>query len=304
MIEGISILDIRREQLEAVRSFSREKDLWIEDHNPLTFVKYPLVSAVMFLETFMEAARMLYPYLRIRGVRQVRFMDMIQCPPGIPRPARISCRRVTTGLPEVLCDVSLAAQEISPAGRLTDRFTAYCEGQVILDGGEGGGGFSGDGLAGFPVRPDELRTGPMDHQQVLQWYKDRSGLEGRYRVLEFLDGTGPGVVRGRTTCRQTDDFANPPKAQYQYSPYLLEALLQLVGFYCVAMEMPDQRFMIPMEIGEMRFCRKCRVGERITMEARMRARNEHGFSWDARGLDEQGRTIMQVTDMRMQWVAE
>ena len=123
MIEGISSLDMRREQIEAVRSFSREKDLWIEDHKPLTFVKYPLVSAVMFLETFMEAARILFPYLQVRGVRQVRFVDMIQCPPGIPRPARISCRRITNGLPEVLCEVSLAAQEISPVGRLTDRFS-------------------------------------------------------------------------------------------------------------------------------------------------------------------------------------
>ncbi len=99
MIEGISSLDIRREQLEAFRSFSLEKDLWIEDHRPLTFVKHPLVSAAMFLETFMEAARILYPYLQVRGVRQVRFLDMIQCPPEVPRSSRISCRRVGNGLP-------------------------------------------------------------------------------------------------------------------------------------------------------------------------------------------------------------
>jgi hypothetical protein len=123
-------------------------------------------------------------------------------------------------------------------------------------------------------------------------------------VLESLDGAGPGVVRGRTIYRQTDDFANLPGAQYQYSPYLFEALLQLAGFYGVAMEMPEQRSMIPMEIGEMRFSRKCREGERITLEARMRAQNEQGLTWDARGLDEQGRTIMQVANMRMQWVSD
>ena len=49
--------------------------------------------------------------------------------------------------------------------------------------------------------------------------------------MEFLDGAGPGVVRGRTTYRETSDFANLRNAQYQYSPYLFEALLQLVGFY-------------------------------------------------------------------------
>ena len=304
LIEGISNLDIRREQLEARRSFSREKDLWLGDHQPLPFVKHPLVSAAMFVETFMEAARLLYPYLQVRGFRQVRFMDMIQCPPGVPRPARISCHRVTTVLPEVVCEVTLAAREISPAGRLTDRFTPHCEGQVILAGGDGDEECLGEIFPDFPIRLDELRTGPMEQKKVLEWYKERSGLAGRYRVLEFLDGAGPGVIRGQTVYRQTDDFASLPGAQYQYSPYLFEALLQLAAFYCVAMEIPVQRSMIPMEIGEMRFSRKCREGERITLEARLRAQNKQGLTWDARGLDEQGRTIMQVATMRMQWVSD
>ena len=303
MIEGISSLDLRREQLEAFRTFSRDKDLWIEDHQPLQFVKHPLVSAVMFLETFMEAARLLYPHLQVRGVRQVRFLDMIQCPPGVSRPSRITCRLVGTNPQEVLCEVSLAAQEISPVGRLTDRFTPHCEGQVILDGGAGAGCL-GEGFLDFPVRLDELQTGPMESATVLKWYQDHSGLAGRYRVMEFLEGAGPGVVRGQTIYRQTDDFAHLPNAHYQYSPYLFEALLQLIAFYCIAMKMPEQRSMIPMEIGEMRFCRKCRVGERITLEARMREQNEQGFSWDARAIDEQGRTIMQVATMRMHWVSD
>lgn len=303
LIDGIASLDLRREQLEAFRSFSRDKDLWIEDHQPLLFVKHPLVSAVMFLETFMEAARLLYPHLQVRGVRQVRFMDMIQCPPGVARPSRITCHRAVTNLREVLCEVSLAAREISPAGRLTDRFSPHCEGKVILDGGACEGCL-GEEFLDFPIRLDELQSGPMESATVLKWYQDHSGLAGRYRVLESLDGAGPGAVRGQTLYRQTDDFAHLANAQYQYSPYLFEALLQLIAFYCVAMKMPEQRSMIPMEIGEMRFCRKCRVGERITLEARMREQNEQGFSWNARGIDEQGRTIMQVTAMRMHWVAD
>jgi len=304
MIERISCLDIRREELEAFRSFSLEKDLWIADHKPFKFVKHPLVSAAMVLETFMEAARILYPHLQVRGVRQVRLMDMIQCPPGVPRPSRISCRRAGTGLREVLCEVSLATQEISPAGRLTDRFTSHCKGQVILDGGDSGGGYLEEGLPDFPVGLDELRTRPMDHKKVLKWYKDRSGLEGRYRVMEFLDGAGPGVVRGRTTYRKTSDFANLRNARYQYSPYLFEALLQLVNFYIVAMDPSERRSMIPSEIGEMRFLRKCQVGEQITLEARMRAQDDEGLAWDARGIDDQGRTIMQVYGLRMQWVSD
>jgi NAD(P)-dependent dehydrogenase (short-subunit alcohol dehydrogenase family) len=301
LIERISSLDIRREELEAFRSFSLEKDLWIADHKPFKFVKHPLVSAAMILETFMEAARILYPHLQVRGVRQVRLMEMIQCPPGVPRPSRIFCHRSGNVLQEVVCEVSLEAQEISPAGRLADRFTPHCQGHVILDGG---GGYLGEGFPDFPVRLDELRTKPMDHEMVRAWYQDRSGLDGRYRVMESLDGAGPGVVRGRTTYRETLDFAHLRDTCYQYSPYLLEALLQLVAFHGAATDPSERRSMIPLEIGEMRFSRKCRAGEQITLEARLRAENKEGVTWDARGIDNQGCAIMQVQNIRMHWVSE
>jgi malonyl CoA-acyl carrier protein transacylase len=298
MIERISCLDIHREELEAFRSFSQEKDLWIVDHRPFKFVRYPLVSAAMVLETFMEAARLLYPHLQVRGVRQVRLMDMIQCPPGVPRHARISCRRTGTDLREVHCEVSLETHEISPAGRLTDRFTPHYQGQVILDGGDG---HLGEGVRDFPIRQDELRTRPLDHEEVLKWYKDRSRLEGRYRVIDVLDGAGPGVVRGRTTYRETSDFANLRNARYQYSPYLFEALLQVVGFHFAAMDPTKRRSMIPMAIGEMRFLRKCCPGEQITLEARMRAEDKNSLSWDAVGIDDQGHAIMQVRNIMMHY---
>jgi len=144
----------------------------------------------------------------------------------------------------------------------------------------------------------------MDHKKVLKWYKDRSGLEGRYRVMEVLDGAGPGVVRGRTTYRETSDFANMQDARYQYSPYLFEALLQLAGFHMAAMDSSERRTMIPREIGEMGFLRKCRGGEQITLEARLRAQDSEGVVWDARGLDDQGSTIMQVQNMRLHWVSD
>jgi malonyl CoA-acyl carrier protein transacylase len=301
MIEGITSIDMRRGRLEAVRSFSLEKDLWMADHKPFKFVKHPLVSAAMALETFMEAARVMCPHLQVRGVRQMRFMNMIQCPPGILRPCRISCRRVDALPGQVMCDISLSAQEMSPTGRLTDRFTPHCMGQVILDGGQGN---LGEGFSDFPIRLDELQTQPMDHKKILQWYADCSGFEGRYRVIDSFDGAGTGVARGQTTYRQMSDFANLQNAQYQYSPYLFEALMQLVGFYIAAMAPTQRQAMIPVEVGEMRFLRKCREGEQIILEARMRIEDEKGFVWDARGIDDQGHTIMKIYGMRMQKVSE
>jgi hypothetical protein len=61
---------------------------------------------------------------------------------------------------------------------------------------------------------------------------------------------------------------------------------------------------IPAEIGEMRFSRKCRAGEQIILEARMRAQDNEGFTWDARGIDDQGRTIMRIYGIKMRWVSD
>jgi malonyl CoA-acyl carrier protein transacylase len=296
MITGVSTLDLRREELEATRTFTLEQDLWIADHRPFKSIVHPLVSAAMVLETFMEAARFLFPHLQVRGVRQVRFIDMIQCPPGVPRPARISCRRIDNGLREVVCAAVLTAPELAPSGRLTDRFIPHYQGQVILDGG---GSCAWEGLPDFPVRLDEL-NGPLDHGKVLQWYAERSGLAGRYRVLESLDGAGPGVVRGHTRYRQIQDFAHPGDTRYQYPVYLFEALLQLAGCYLAATDPAERRSTIPLEVGEMRFSRQCRTGELITLEARLRLKDEEGLTWDARGVDEQGSVIMQIHSLRMQ----
>jgi malonyl CoA-acyl carrier protein transacylase len=300
MIDGLFCLDLRREQVEASRSFSRQNDLWIADHRPLKSLAHPLVSAAMMIETLMESARILYPHLQVRGVRQVRFMDMISCPPDVPRSFRISCRRAGADPREVVCEASLSVKEISPTGRLADRFIPHCTGQVFL-----GGGCEelAEWFQDFPVRPDELRTQPVNHERVLKWYEDRTGLDGRYRVLEAVDGAGPGLVRGRTIYRETDDFAHLHAARYQYSPYLFEALMQLAGFHMLAIDPQDRRSMLPTEIGEMRFLRQCRPGEHITLEARLRIQDQESLTWDARGLDDQGRTIMQVRAMRMHWVS-
>ena len=80
--------------------------------------------------------------------------------------------------------------------------------------------------------------------------------------------------------------------------------MQLVGFHIAATDPSERRSIVPMEIGEMRFMRKCRAGEQIILEARMRSQNDDGLTWNARGFDDQDRTLMQVYGLRMQWVSE
>ena len=170
-------------------------------------------------------------------------------PPGAPRTAKILCRRADTSLREVSCEVSLSTPAISPTGRLTDRFTPDCQGQVSLDGG---GGDLGEELTDFPVRLNELQTPPMDQAQVLAWYEERSGLNGRYRVIGCLRARS-WVARGRTTYREAGDFAYLRYTRYQYSPYLFEALTQSVYFAIVAMDPSERRSCFSSRSGRLSF---------------------------------------------------
>jgi NAD(P)-dependent dehydrogenase (short-subunit alcohol dehydrogenase family) len=301
MIETISRIDMQKGELQASRSFTQAKDLWIQDHKPFKFLKHPLVSAIMAVETFMEAARVLYPHLEVRGIRDAQFLDILECPPGLTRSSEVSCRRVHASAGEVICEVSLASTEISPSGRVMERMQANYKALVLLHGTEH---FQVDELPGFPVKLDELDSRPMDSAEVVQWYQDRTDLRGRYRVIEDLNGTSLGAIRGRMIYREIQDFADPRQTRYQYSPYLLEALMQVVNFYIVMRDPSQERSMIPYRIGEMQFLRKCTHGEQITIEARMQDQNEAGISWNARALDERGKVVMQAKNIMMRWFSK
>jgi hypothetical protein len=300
LIETISRIDMTRGELQATRPFTQEKDLWIQDHKPFKFMKHPLVSAIMAVETFMESARVLYPHLAVRGIRDAQFLDILECPKGVTRSSEVSCRRVSASSGEVICEVSLASREISPSGRIMERMQANYKALVLLDGTDR---FKAYDLPGFPLKLDELDSRPMDRHEVVQWYQDRTDLRGRYRVIEDLNGTSPEAIRGRMTYREIRDFADR-QTRYQYSPYLLEALMQVVNFYIIMRDPSEKRSMIPYRIGEMQFSRKCIDGEEITIEARMQDQNEAGISWNARALDEHGRVVMQTKNIMMRWFSK
>ncbi|MBI5251754.1 MAG: SDR family NAD(P)-dependent oxidoreductase, partial [Desulfomonile tiedjei] len=300
MIDSVTRTDIPRKELVAVRSFSQERDLWIGDHKPFKFLKHPLVSAIMALETFMEASRVLYPHLEVRGIREAQFLDIIECPKDMSRTSEISCRGMYERGGEAACEVSLATKEISPTGRLMERMHDNYKAVVLL-GVESDAGVD---ASDFPVTSEELDSRPMAHKEVLNWYQDKTDLQNRYRVLESLEGTAEGAVRGRMIYRVTRDFSGEVLPHYQYSPYLLEALMQVVNFYIVMRDPTEKRSMIPARIGEMRFFKRCADGEIITLEARMKNRNTEGICWDTRALDQDGRVVMFTKNLLMRWFSK
>jgi 3-hydroxymyristoyl/3-hydroxydecanoyl-(acyl carrier protein) dehydratase len=250
----------------------------------------------MAIETFLETSKLLYPYLHVVGIRDTEFLDILEIPQGMPRESTINCELVRSDPDMTICQLSLCTKELSPTGRIIDRFSDNYRSKVILS--KNRQILNADPR--FSIRPEELDSRPMDHEEVLQWYTSRTDMLGRYRIMEKLDGTSPSAVKGYTLYKDEDDFFGG-KVVYQYSPYLLEALLQVVNFY-IAMRDPDQeKSMIPFRIGEMLFTRKVSDGEFISLEARMTSRNEEGITWEARALDSDGMVIMLAKELIMRW---
>ena len=297
LIDSISNLDLRSGELIAERGFNPEADLWISDHKPFKFMKLPLVSAIMALELFMEASRILHPTLKVIGVREARFLDVIECPSGVTRDARVDCKTVEWKADEVVCEVFLSSKAVSPTGRILDRMNLQYKALVLLGATPQADGDPAD----FPVGLEELDSRPMDHDEVIKWYEDRSDMRDRYRVIDTLDGTAPGAIRGRMIYRAGADFRPPRVTNYQYSPYVLESLLQLAGFYIPMKNEAEQRSMIPLRIGEVSFQRKCTDGEVVTLEARVREQDDKGITWDARAVGRDGEVVMTVKELRMGW---
>ncbi|MBW2175642.1 MAG: SDR family NAD(P)-dependent oxidoreductase [Deltaproteobacteria bacterium] len=295
MIGIVEKLDLAEGTLVARRMFAPAVDLWLEDHKPFKFLKHALVSGIMAVETFLESARMLFPYLSVVGIRQLTFEDILECPRHMEREGRIICQHAEGLGQEVRCDVRLSSANLSPSGRILDNWSTNYQGQVIL-------GMKTTSLQPWPdfaVRKDELDTRAMEPSEIEDIYDKRTGLKGRYRVLGKIYGSGPGVIKGRMVYREQDDIAGFDHVRYQYSPYLIEALMHLFAFYPALRPEAEDWNLIPASMKEMRFTRSAQNGETCTLEARLRSQNEQSFTWDARVLDDSGATILQVLSLRM-----
>jgi hypothetical protein len=183
-------------------------------------------------------------------------------------------------------------------GKPIDPKHANYKAQVIL----GGDGFLPSNLSNyFPDALGEFDTPPVDHARIEEQYGHRSDMRGRYRVINSIDGTCPEGIRGRMIYQQFDDFSTASGSHYQYAPYLLEALMQLVNFYLVSRNHLETRSMIPYRIGQVAFSRTCKDGENLILEGFLKNQNENGIIWDARSLDEQGNTIMIAKSIMFRW---
>lgn len=298
MIDRLKMVDLRHKEITAEKVFRRERDLWIKDHKPFKFLKHPIVSAVMILESFMEAAKILFPHLEVRGIRNANFFDFIECPLGVKRLSEIVCKGIQPYGNEVICELTLLAGGISPSGRNLKSLLVVSKASVVL---RHDGSYKKIESKGFPINSAELDTRLIKRAEIIRGYEERSDLQGRYRLMEEFVGTGKGVIKGNFIYPEHLDFADFSSPVFQYSPYLLEALMQTTSFYVNMKDENEKRVTIPHRIGEMLCFRRCRSGEKVTVEARMTDNNEKGMTWTARGEDVNGKTVMYAKNIHMSW---
>ncbi len=298
MVDKILEINTSKGFLKATRAFSQDKDPWLLDHMPFKFLKHPPVSAIMALEYFMESCRILFPYLKVIGVKNATFLDITECPKGLERVSEVSCHKQGSQDGKTMVKVALETWDISPSGRVMDRKSTNYEAMVIM-----GPDFVpiDSEHPGFPVSEKEFTLSSMNREEVQAWYDESTKMQGRYRIMDTVFGAGPGCVKGGFTYRMTDDFAEPLKSNYQYSPYLLEALMQLVNFYIIMENRNERRSMIPYGIGELILAEPRKDNEQITVEARLKRSDPEGIIWDARGLDSNSSVVMFAKDLHMKW---
>jgi hypothetical protein len=298
MIDRILRMDLNNGELLARRSFSHEKDLWLADHKPFKFLQNPILSGIMVVETFVEAARVLFPHLEIRKIADLRLMDVVECSPGKERPVLINCSSRKLSNEQIACDLGISLPD-SPEQEdpRMSRMPLNYQARIIMGGRHD---MTLDIVEGMPVDLKELDTRAMERDEIIEKYEEKTDLRNRYRLMEVLDGTGPGCIRGHFIYRNHKDFSYPRHA-YQYPPYLLEGLMQTALFYVTMRDEQEKRSMIPFRLGEIVFAGPCRDGQRISTEARMTASSEEGFTWNARAVDESETTLMTVSGMEMRW---
>ncbi len=300
MIDSVSRLDLSRGQLRAVRLFSHAKDLWLVDHKPYKFLKYPLVSAIMAVEAFLESSKLLFPFLKVEAVRNARFIEVLECPPSIDRISEIVCRRVNHNGRKIVCEAELATYDLSPNLRKTDLKLMNYTAEVIL--GESEDERINGSSHSFPtIRKEDFDSAPLDVDEIAALYEERSHMKGRYRLLKEIEGSAPGKIRGFFVYREDLDFFDLPDNNYQYSPYLLEALFQIASFYIITRDRTEPRNLIPQSIGLIVFGRNCVKGETIRLDAVVRSINEQGFTWDLIASSGTGEVLMRVEDLVLRW---
>ena len=296
MLDAARLTSLSPVAAVCARQVSHQRDLWLPDHRPFKSLPAPIFSAVMVVETFFEAARTIAPHLMPVGMENLRLIDMLPCAPGMTRNVRISVGLTEPDGPQLRAEVRFESEDISPKGRALGRWTTNYEGRVVLAGQRE----PLSPLPGFDAHAP-LAGGALSGPEVLAIYESNTGQTGRYRMVGKLLGATPDRIAATMTYRISQDVAGTA-VPFAYSPYLLEALMQLVfmqRFVCGGAERVQP---LPVGIDRLAVARCCADGEALRLVACLREDNLGHQLWDACGFGAGDELLMRVEGLAMRFI--
>lgn len=294
MVDEVRELDLEAGALLARRRLSLQRDLWLQDHRPLANQAPPVVSAVMAMETMLEGARLLYPYLVPQGLEQVEFLGFIECPPERETEMGIAARRWEASPGRVVCTLELSSPDSLASAEADQPWPLKARGRVLL------------GAKVSPPQPlawhpqTELLPGPVIGPEEMAAYYARPPVMGhRYQVLTSVTALGPQAIRGLAGYRQGEDMAGQGMARYQYPPYLLEAMLHLINFHWSERQPQRRRLLFPLSLRELSWHGWPREGSEVVVEARRLHVSDMGQEWEGQILSPEGQVLLRAGGLQL-----
>jgi hypothetical protein len=296
LVDTVERLDLGRGVAVVSRAVNQERDLWLADHKPVKGSSDPLFSGVMAVESLIEAAQVLFPHLRPRGLRDVEFRLPLGIPAGQTRVIRCESERTAVTDGEVICAVRLSvADESAAPGAGGEGWLVHFRGNVVL--GVGHAARPRDVFR--PIGADEMDTGPVDEAGVSAHYDRETDLGVRYRVTDSVVGTGPHCILSRTVCRGSDDFSGMTGVRYRCAPYVLEALIQLSALHPGIRQARAPGLRLPAGLRSVRLFLPPAPGDLLLLSGRLVASDGAGETWDCAAFDAEGAVVMAVEGLRV-----
>lgn len=298
LIDRVLAADLLHGTLRAERVFSQDRDLWLSNHVPFTWLRHPIVSAIMIVETFFETASLLFPRLQVQQARKISFSRMLECPAGRDTVTSIFCRSEMTAAGETICHVDLGKSP--PQGKPGEAAgrSVYFSGQIVMTKACRKKEYLD---IDSKILSENIQS-VMNKEDILRYYEERSGLTGSYRVLERISHASAQSVIGCMKYPDTDDFSSTESVSYKYPAYLLEGLMQLVGFHAGMQAGDKGRTVAPAAIESLDVFQTCIAGETLLLLGELQEEDSAGMVWEIKGYSSDGKIAMVAGGLRMNWL--
>ncbi len=294
MIDSVKLLNLHIQTLHATRVLSSDRDLWLADHTPSKLLRYPIMSAIMAIEAFLEASHILFPHLRMNGLQNIQLLKMIECPPDANTEIHLFCHGEGTSNSLQTCNVEIKRTKKASTEEQRPSMETFFKGQVLASPDH-------SPLSHHKFIID-TNTPLLSQQKVTELYEKYSGLKNRYQVLHTIITCSHSSIQGQMIYPKTDDFSKALTPDFHYPHYLLEALMQITFFSTNIQNKEEPRVMIPTAMDSIAFSRNCWAGEKLFLAGQLREEDETGTTWDVYGADSNGMTVMEVNGLQMKWV--